>query len=195
MFKINLNNNDLQLLNESLHYLKMIELKHLCKRYNLSTEGNKVVLIERIVKFFQTGEEATAPEIPFQSKAQKGKIYPITAHGLMLHGAYKNDLKTREFFKKLIGNYFHFTAFGIDWLNERWLAGNPPTYAEFAEYWKKEYASRQSKKPAPKKEWAYINFTQRILKQHPTASRHEINEAWELERLIYVNIVKKILRL
>lgn len=74
MFKIDLNHNDLQLLNECLYYLKMIELKHLCKHLNLSTKGNKVALIERIIKFVQTGEKAVVREILFQSRAEKGEF-------------------------------------------------------------------------------------------------------------------------
>ncbi len=45
----------------------------------------------------------------------------------MLYDAYKNDLATRNFFKKLI----NFTAQGIDQLREHWLADNPPPCADF----------------------------------------------------------------
>ena len=101
---------------------------------------------------------------------------------LMLKGAYKNDLKTRLFFKQLIGEYFHFTAFGIDWLNDRWMEGKPPTYQEFAEMWHKEYEKRKKTPVPPKEEWAYINFVQNSLSISPTASQESINHAWECER-------------
>lgn len=62
------------------------------------------------------------------------------------------------FLKKLIGDYFHFTAFGVDWVDERWMDGNPPTYQEFVDMWRAEYKRRQETPANPKEEWAYINL-------------------------------------
>ena len=101
---------------------------------------------------------------------------------MILKGSYKNDLKTRLFFKSIIGDHFHFTAFGIDWINARWFAGNPPTYQEFADMWITESEKRVLEGSVPKKEWAYINFTQKFIAQVPNASRQQLLYAWETER-------------
>lgn len=106
----------------------------------------------------------------------------MLASGLMIKGAYKNDLKTRLFFKVLIGEYFHFTSFGIDWLNELWMEGRPPTYQEFSSMWKLEYQRRKENPVDPKAEWAYINYVQSFIKQFPDATQKDINHAWENER-------------
>ena len=68
-----------------------------------------------------------------------------------------------------------------------------PTYKEFAEFWQKEYVRRQKNPENPKKEWAYINFTQRLLKENPHASQKEIIMAWEEARRIQIEIVQNII--
>ena len=189
------NGGDLNTLNDALHYLKMNELKNVCQQYELEFQGNKVALIARIITFLSSGQKLQAQKIPLISTAQKAITYPLEPNTHMLYKAYKNDAKTRAFFKTLIGPHFHFTAFGIDWLNAMWLAGTPPTYAEFAQYWQKEYTARQHTKATPKKEWAYINFTQRLLQQHPDASKDTILAAWQNERLDNVKIIEKLLKI
>ncbi len=63
---------------------------------------------------------------------------------MILKGSYKNDLKTRLFFKNIVGDHFHFTAFGIDWINEKWMEGNPPTYRDYATMWQSEVDRRKN---------------------------------------------------
>jgi hypothetical protein len=121
-------------------------------------------------------------------------IYPLSENGLMLKGAYKNDLKNRLFFKRLIGEYFHFTAFGIDWLNEQWLKGTPPTYLDFARMWKSEYEKRQAISASPKEEWAYINFVQSILRNNSAIRQENLNKLWKEERERLVLKVCELLR-
>ena len=149
-------------LKEALLFLHVAELEAICTQLGLVAKGKKIILIARILNFISTGEIIKEPKIPAVSKVKRGCDYPLETGTCMLKGAYKNDLKTRLFFKKLIGEHFHFTAFGIDWLNERWLEGKPPTYEEFATMWKSEYARRLKIGSTPKEEWAYINFTKNL---------------------------------
>lgn len=181
-------------LKKSLLYFHVSELRELCEKLLLPSKGKKMNLIERIVHFSKTGEIIIEPKIPSVSKAQKGKDYPLLPQTLMLKGAYKNDLKTRLFFKDLIGDYFHFTAFGIDWLNTRWLEGNPPTYQEFSKMWEAEYARRKKMGSTPKEEWAYINFTQSYISEHPQSTRNEQLKAWEDERQHHIRLAQQELK-
>lgn len=178
---------------EALHFLKMDELKQICSQLSLSDQGPKLALVERIKTFVQGGQERMTAKIPAISCAKKNQIYPLAAQALMLVGAYKNDLKSRTFFKQLIGDHFHFTAFGIDWLKQRWCEGSPPTYQEFADMWQKENEHRKQNKAQPKKEWAYINFLQQYTKKHPDASHAETIDAWHALRAEKVNFVKTTL--
>ena len=175
----------------SLLYLHVAELKDILLQFKLPIDGKKIALIQRIIHFFETGNVLHNPKIPEISKARPGMNYPLLSETLILKDAYKNDLVTRMFFKKLIGEYFHFTAFGIDWINERWFVGNPPTYKEFADMWQAEYARRKNSKASPKEEWAYINFTQKHIEANRNASHDEIVGAWNAERARHVAIVRE----
>lgn len=176
-------------LQESLPFLHREELRLICQRYALSIKGSKPQLVQRILHFTQTGKEVEEKKIPLISRAKKGANASVHPKALMLYGNYKNDLKTRLFFKEIIGEHFHFTAFGIDWLRERWLTGRPPTYEEFAQMWKSDFKKREQQKPNPKKEWAYICFTQRFLKMNPQANRQELLKAWHAERERHKKII------
>jgi hypothetical protein len=182
-------------LKQSLIFLHVEELKTIALKISLSDKGKKWQIIARIIHFIETGEKQKLPTIPKVSCAVRGTDYQLNRNAPILKGAYKNDLKTRLFFKKLIGDYFHFTAFGIDWINERWMDSNPPTYQEFADMWQAEYKRRKEIPATPKEEWAYINYVQQYLKKHPTSTRQNLTNAWEIERHRNKEIVSKILLL
>lgn len=174
-----LTNQEQQNLYDALLYMKMAELKKSCQMLSLPDGGKKIDLIDRIMTFIKTGKIQKSPIIPDISYAKNYPPQVLHNSSLMLYGDYKNDANTRAFFKKIIGAHFHFTAFGIDWLNDRWLKGAPPTYQEFADYWVKETAQRAIRKPEPKGEWAYINFLQRIDKESPDMQKADILYAWK----------------
>lgn len=192
---INLSRKEQIDLKEALSYLHVHELEQQLESLQLSTKGfNKKELIDRILHFACTGKELPPIEIPSSSKAQKGLSYPIAPETLMLHGNYKNDAETRDFFKSLVGEHFHFTTYGIDWLRERWLEEDPPTYAEFAEYWQDDYEDRTLNKRVPKQEWAYNRFVQDFMKTNPKKSKSEFLAAWEEKRKQYVELINSILK-
>lgn len=181
-------------LHASLHYLHVSELRTCCESLNLSVKGKKIDLINRIMHFLKTGERTNLSEYPANSMSKDRNNNVLSTNALMLKGAYKNDLKTRLFFKGIIGQHFHFTAFGIDWLESRWMEGRPPTYQEFADMWSKEYEFRKAYGSAPKAEWAYINFVKIYLNENPHASRNEILNGWELERTKHKELVDKFFK-
>lgn len=164
---------------ENLYYLNMTELKQLCAKLGIPLSKGKGDMIDAIQRLLTTGKLSQPKKIPARSRAQAGCDYPLAEETLMLYGAYKNDAKTRAFFKKLIGPHFHFTAFGIDWLKERWYAGRPPTYREYADMWVEESKLRNKVKPSPKKEWAYINFLQQFGEKNPHATATQARAAWK----------------
>lgn len=178
----------------SLNFLHVSELKDICSKLGLSEKGKKGELITRIIRFIETEEKLTIIPFPKVSCAKKGEKHELAENSLMLKGAYKNDLKTRLFFKKLIGEYFHFTAFGIDWLNERWMNGNPPTYKEFSSMWQAETTRRKTSPAEPKAEWAYINFLQDYYSKSPESSHESATKAWEQKRAKHKNYVEEVLK-
>lgn len=190
-----LNDQEIVTLTQALQYLNMAELAQICKLFAVPDDGKKGAVIERIVAFVKTGEILKKPVMPAVSKGKKGSEAKLEPDERILYGVYKNDARTRAFFKKLIGEHFHFTAFGVDWIHKRWMAGNPPTYAEYAAFWQTEYTVRKKQKAMPKEEWAYISFIQRFVEEYPEASKAVITDAWHKERQKQVEAVKKLLKL
>lgn len=186
-----LNKHDQKALNDALHYMNMAELKGVCVELKLSHAGMKAVIIDRIMHFIETGGVLAEPEIPDISKAKKRQVVLLRPESLILYGTHKNDLATRLFFKKLIGEHFHFTAVGHDWIRARWLEGNPPTYQEFADFW---VAAQTANAVCPKQEWAYLSFIQRFVAEKPNASRVEITLNWKIEREKKVKEVRLLLK-
>jgi hypothetical protein len=170
------------------------ELRIQCEHLKLSIKGKKKDLINRVIHFVKTSERIELAKYPAYSIAQDKNNNVISINALMLKGAYKNDLKTRIFFKEIIGQHFHFTAFGVDWLESRWMKGSPPTYQEFADMWVKEYQLRKTYGSAPKAEWAYINFVKKYLNENPKASRNKILDHWEAERTKHKGLVDKFFK-
>lgn len=186
-------NSELEILSTALHYLHMTELKDLCKKLKLPTFGKKGEIIRRICRYLKDGTILQKPIIPEISKAKNLKS-KLTPSSLILKGSYKNDDATRKFMKTLVGNHFHFTAFGQEWIQNRWMRGNPPNYSEFAAFWKLEYEERKKRKASPKQEWAYLNFIQTYGKKYGTATQQEIVKAWEQERKKQKGKVLQILK-
>lgn len=139
---------------ESFYVLTMDQLRTLCKHFELTYTGKKVFLIECLKQYLLTGAHVKPQAYPAASCAQKGEKAELLPDAFILFGSYKNDLKTRLFMKKLVGDRFHFTAAGIDWMHERWAQGKPPTYGEFAVWWQTE---GQLQRPL-KKEWAFFEL-------------------------------------
>ncbi len=184
-------------LSKSILFFNMQELRRMCEGLQLPSKGKKMALITRIMTFIETGKIVLEQEIPAISRIKEGQKIPLESQAKILFGSFKNDAATRAFFKKLIGEHFHYTAFGVDWISERWFAGNPPTYKEFAIFWQQEYEARKKTKIPPKKEWALLNFVAAYLKKFPTAEREEVVTAWKQERAQQVErgmvLLRKIL--
>ncbi len=183
---------DQQALYDALHFMNMKELRDVCHSLKLPHPGMKAAIIARIMHFLETEKILTEPIIPEISRAKKHQVVLLRPESLILHGTYKNDLPTRLFFKKLIGEHFHFTAVGHDWIRARWLEGKPPSYQEFADFWEK---ARKLNRVCPKQEWAYLSFIQRFIAQNPRATGAEIMVSWKSEREKKVKKARALLRI
>ena len=178
---------------KALFYLKVNELKLFCDLLDLPFKGEKIILIKNIKYYILTGKVPEVKTMPDISQAKTKVVYPLLPNTKILYGSFKNDLKTRNFLKTLIGNHFHYTAFGIDWIKEKWFSGEPLTYAEFATYWQSEYLIRQETKGPLKPEWALLNFLERYQNTNPNTSKIEAMTAWKKVRKEQFYIAKAIL--
>ncbi len=177
-----------------LFMLSMIQLRALCQRFGLSATGKKVFLIESLKQYLITGTRLNPTALPVVSCAQKGLKGELHGEARILAGQYRNDLRTRLFMKSLIGDHFHFTAAGIDWIRACWEQGKPPTYKEFAVWWQAEYAVKDTQRSL-KQEWAFLTFVRVYREEHPDISQREIMNHWKAHQAQAVARVQEILAL
>jgi hypothetical protein len=182
-------NIDIIQLNKSIYFLNIKELKDICTQLLIPINGDKQEIINDIITRITTGKIPSKKNIPDCSKGKRKNII-LTEQTVILKGEYKNDLKTRSFFKQLIGDHFHFTADGIDWLNKQWLNSNSPTYKKFAEFWIQNHNNPLRKKP--KETWAYICFMQKS--RDKGYSKKKSLSQWHTEREKHVKIIKNIIK-
>ena len=171
----------------SLLFLIMSELRDICIKLNINSKGTKQALINNICYFKEHNKEAK-PITPIASVKNTAQQY-ITAENFMIKGIYKNSKCARLFFQKIIGEKFHFTAFGIDWLNDRCAANNSPTYKEFSDMWIEQINIKRQ----PKEEWQYIIYVQNFLINKPNATRDELLNGWQNERMKHKQIIEDLL--
>jgi hypothetical protein len=183
-------------LDESMLYLNISELNKITKHFKLPNLKRKNDLIENIITFVTTG--TVSIQRPAQIKKPKNYVQhaELTPQTQMVQGIYKNGTKEREFLEKLIGNHFHFTVFGLEWLAEQWENDISPTYQEFADMWVREYMLYKSgMKQYHKQEWQYINFVKNFIAENPNATQKNILSEWKKHRLLHKERVLQILNI
>jgi hypothetical protein len=184
----------MSVLRTALNHMNMNELKGACQMLGIIPAGKKGDIIRGISSFVRNGKKPTAQTIPRNCRTHPKGVFPLKPQTPIPFGSFKNNDVTREFLKSLVGQHFHFTAFGQYWIRNRWMKGKPPTYAEFARAWQKEYLRRRALQTArPKKEWAYLNFVQRFVKKSPTTSLNELANEWKKLRASQAALAKQIL--
>lgn len=169
---------------EALLFLKVSELRALSLSLGFVMTGKKEQLINRLLHFLKTGALLESVPFPPSAYAPKGYRAVLAKEARMFYKTHRHDLKTRLFFKQLIGPHFHFTAFGIDWLEGRWRVGKPPSYQEFAVMWEAEYQKRKMCPAPPKQEWAFIRFSQAFRERFPDTPRSRLLAAWMNQRKV-----------
>jgi SAP domain-containing new25/Domain of unknown function (DUF6434) len=151
-------------------YFMKKELINLCRQLNLSTDGSKSELNHRIELFILDKNEKknlitipkqTPPKLTLETKLKEG---------------YKCDEKTRNFFKKHIGEHFHFTYF----LNEYIKQHPNKTYGDAIKFWKyqNEHKDQFTQKYTETGKFEYNNFVKKYYEAHPHVTLEEIIHQW-----------------
>ena len=186
-----------------MQFLNVDELRAVCKKLGIATDL-KPEMISRILTHcglikpaIEQPHVSINEEVPQTVAAVKT---PISEDSLMIKGEYRNNAESRAFFKKIIGNHFRFTVFGLDWLKKRWVDLNPPTFREFADMWEQDYDLKKAlgqkkikKIRTDKPEWAYINFVQKM--DRTGLSHKQIIAKWKEERQKQVKFVLDFLQI
>ncbi|MCJ8276915.1 MAG: hypothetical protein HRT44_10040 [Bdellovibrionales bacterium] len=175
-----MNKSDAELFIESVYYLKVDELKLSLKQLGLSQKGQKMTLIHSLLKHFKLSP-SPQKTLPKRFKKYSGSLSP---EKYILPGYYTNGAQSREKLQKIIGPYFKFTTYGMDWIRSHWADGKYPTYQQFAQYWKKEFNRR---KEGGTFQSAMTNARVRFFRtqKNKEYSKEKLEGLWAKERLVH----------
>ncbi|MEL6224163.1 MAG: SAP domain-containing protein [Cyanobacteria bacterium J06627_8] len=179
---------------ESIYYLKLDELRLICQSLSLPERGAKGMLVKRVLNAVGVVSEdvraiSAGREIKFP-----GYRGPLKPEQYILPGHYTNGSRMRTKLKTLIGEHFHFTNYGMEWIRERWRTKQYPTFEEFATFWQQEYERRQS---GGEFESLATNARVRFFRalEGKGLTRNQLEAAWQAERLRHVKLVSSILKI
>ncbi len=157
-----------------LCYWMKDDLVKLARRIDLQTCGSKKEIFDRIAKYIETG--GTTIQIKNKIKVPNKNPKKITLKTKLKEG-WKCNKITRDFFKKHIGQQFHFTYH----LNN-YAKNNPnKTYDDLIKFWKKQQKNPEKYKKIYEKtgEFEYNNFVKKYFQKYPNADMKEIIKKWK----------------
>jgi hypothetical protein len=163
-------------LKRAIVFMKMHELRDACQLCGIPSNGRKQELIERILSRIQGFTHSSHSN---QTKLRRRGEQEFRLDALMFPETYTNGAMSRAFLTRQIGNHFRFTVFGMDWIHERWAAGQVPTFSEFIEFWQKEYQRRKVTADfVSKPQLARVNLF-RKLAEKSSLNRAELEQRWK----------------
>jgi SAP domain-containing new25 len=175
-------------LHEAIYYLRMDELRLACRQLRLQARGQKRELVQRILSALGGQAVTSVASLKRQARSHERQTYKNSAR--MMPGSYTNGAAARAFFKNAIGPHFHFTVYGMDWIQARWAVGEHPTFSQFVTYWNREYAARKAGKDfATKPELARVRFL-RAQKRRGPVSKSILEALWLEEREVMSQFVR-----
>lgn len=159
----------------SFYWLKQ-ELIEFCRKNQLLMTGSKNELTERISHFLKTGKQNN--HVSKQSSNGLDSDNDLTFDTPVIN--YKNDAKTGQFFKKHIGQHFHFNAYLRQFAKERPL--EKLTYGDLIKGW--IVAESLKKDPNYKttidKQFQYNQFIRDFFTHEKGKTQLEAINAWHL---------------
>lgn len=170
---------NLTTVNDFLNYYWLKEeLILFCKTYSLPSHGAKLELMERIKIFLTSGGILKDKTPKYASKNAKDSASPLTLDTPVRH--FKCDAKTADFFRKHIGNSFHFNAYLRQFSPNKLKNTENITYGELIKGW---IVFEEQKKIAGKKteispQFEYMRFIREFFINEKDKTREDAIAAW-----------------
>ena len=162
------------------HYWLKSDLIALCRKFDLSTQGAKQDLVNRIETFLTTGIKAN----PLSNKISpiKDSNTLITRNTPVVN--YKNDAATRQFFVAHIGKHFRFNAYLRQFTQQNNIINL--TYGDLVDGWL-AYELNKKKSSQPNsigKQFEFNQFTRDFFINGKGKSRADAIKAWQLVKSV-----------
>lgn len=161
------------------------ELVSFSRTLGLSSQGEKLDIYNRIIKYLETGEKIN-PKL-LKKTYQLKALFPITRN-TVIGIEYRTYKEKKEFFKNIIGNKFHFT---VNLLNLFKNNIGEKTYDDLVIEWYKEQEIKKDqnykKEIAP--QFEYNTYIRNFFRNNPGKSRNEATKCWNLKKVLRGNNV------
>lgn len=157
------------------YYWLKEELHTFCRILMIPQTGNKEVLTRRIYTFLKDGVvESYTPKN--NNKSNQNTILSMNS---IIGLQYKNNSKTREFFRLHIGDHF---KFNIEFMN--WIKENPDKkYIDAIIFWNKIYDDRKKgKKSYIQPQFEYNRYVREIYLHNKHISRADVIRCWKYKK-------------
>eukprot|EP00440_Ansanella_granifera_P029631 gb/GFBE01032185.1/.p1 GENE.gb/GFBE01032185.1/~~gb/GFBE01032185.1/.p1 ORF type:complete len:219 (+),score=38.51 gb/GFBE01032185.1/:1-657(+) len=164
-------------------YWEVAELSAFCRKHSLPSSGLKAQLAQRIIAFLKTGRASSTGTSKAQTSCQEPRDSSV-AGGLKPSTPvknYKNDVATRDFFKRHCGSKFRFNEY-----LRAFAKGTPNgkrfTYGDLIRGWQKAENQRRVGKQKIGKQFEYNQFTRDFFAANPGGTRRTMMKAWRTVR-------------
>ena len=185
---------DLDVIEKSIYFLKVSELKQLLTDAGIKPSGSKQSMINSLIAY--ANGDSTRPsalQLSDAERALRKKANQYDPTVFIVPGVYTNNRKNRKRFHSLIGHHISYTTYGMDWIKDRWAEGTCPTYQAFAEFWQEEYLRRKNNGAFKSKQTLQRVQFFRAMKDR-NLSKGELEDAWARERAEHSAKAEKIFR-
>lgn len=154
------------------HYWLKSELVSFCREQEISAQGAKASLTERIAEYLSTGVKSS------HKTTRKPKAIMPDSFALesIIEPGWRCTSRLREFFQQHLGPSFRFNAVMRDYIHNS--SGSQLSDAIEA-YRKNQMNSNLSEIPP---QFEYNRFTREFSKKYPYASKEELLTAWREHR-------------
>ncbi|MCD4720156.1 MAG: SAP domain-containing protein [Desulfobacula sp.] len=152
------------------------ELVEFCKQNKLKTTGRKPELTTRIAYFLKTGHAPKESNIKSLKTKNSIQVLPNSMNNPIPENYTSSELY-RKYFKSIIGNHFHFTAYMMQYIK----ATPGITFKQYINEWKKEHERRKEKnyKPDIMKSCEYNQYIRNFFEKNKNLSLKDAIKCWK----------------
>lgn len=162
---------------QNYYWLKK-ELVDFCKKEELSQQGGKIEIAERITSYLKTGQKQSIKK-QFKSNSKFDWKNEILHLSTIITDNYKNTENVRRFFNEHVNKKFKFNVKFMAWMKNN--VGK--SLADAIEVWEKIENEKKKivhKEIAP--QFEYNRYIRDFLKDNPSKTKSDAIQYWKLKR-------------
>jgi hypothetical protein len=163
---------------KAFYWLKE-ELVAFCREIGINNSGGKIDIADKIAGYLRTGK-IESKNTSKGEKIKKGIQKIPESINDVIPDNYTSSQLFREYFKSIIGQQFHFTAYMKKYINGH----QGITFKEYADEWQAEYERRKNKNYKPKimKSCEYNQYIRDFFEDNPDKTRGEAIKYWKIKK-------------